>query len=297
MPARTSLSPEILSEHLNYLKLPVMRTHFAEIAHEAAQTGQTHLEFLGKLVEKEVISKKERAARSRTAAAQLPVIKTMDTWDWTWNAAYIKREQIMPLFSLEFVRRKNNLILLGKQGLGKTHIDLALAYTACANGIHTRFTTAADMLNRLHAALADHSLDKALQIYTRPTLLVIDEVGYLPFSKEAGDLFFQVVAKRYERGSIVLGCNRAFKQWSEIFADSIVAAAIIERLVHHGDVLTLKGLSLRAVSFKLEHRAQLGRELLRAQVDHRAVHGPEQGDRLQPGLLQSSAKVTRDVRV
>lgn len=238
-------SPETVGEYLAYLKLPVMKAQFLDLAQQAAREGQTHLEYFGRLVEKEVVSKKDRAARSRIAAARLPVIKTMDEWDWTWNAVNIRREQIMPLFSLELPRRKHNLLILGGQGLGKTHICLALGYTACVNGINTRFTTAADMINRLHAAMADHSLERALQAYTRPSLLVIDEVGYLPFSKEAGDLFFQVVAKRYERGSIILTCNRAFKAWNEIFADSIVAAAIIERLVHHGQVLTLRGKSYR----------------------------------------------------
>jgi len=245
MAVTNPLSSDTLTEYLAYLKLPAMRASFVDLASTAAQEGQTHLEFLGRLVEKEVVSKKDRAARSRTAAAQIPVIKTIDSWDWTWNAAFIKREQIMPLFSLELARLKKNLIILGQQGLGKTHLSVALAHAACVSGINTRFTTAADMLNRLHAAMADHSLEKALQAYTRPSLLVIDEVGYLPFNKEAGDLFFQVVAKRYERGSIVLSCNRGFRQWSEIFADPIVAAAIIERLVHHGEILTLKGKSYR----------------------------------------------------
>jgi DNA replication protein DnaC len=101
------------------------------------------------------------------------------------------------------------------------------------------------MINRLYAATADRSLEKALLTYTRPALLVLDEVGYIPFSKEAGDLFFQVIAKRYERGSILMTCNRAFKDWNEVFSDTVVAAAIIDRLVHHAQVLTLKGKSYR----------------------------------------------------
>ena len=236
---------EALAGQLEYLRLPAMRTHYKEFARRAVEAKQTHMEFLTALVEEEVRIRNERSIRSRLAAAKMPAIKTLDGWDWKWNAPGVRRETILPLFDLNFVQEKNNILIVGRQGLGKTRIALALAHKACSQGINTRFTTAADMLNRLMAATADHTLERALLLFTRPKLLIIDEVGYLPFSKEAGDLFFQVIAKRYERGSIILTSNRAFKDWNEIFADSIVAAAIIERLVHHAEILTLKGKSYR----------------------------------------------------
>jgi DNA replication protein DnaC len=240
-------SPEVLDANLDYLRLGTIRSRYRDRVKEAVKNGQTHLEFLGNLVDEETRTKKDRALRSRLAAARMPAIKTLDGWDWKWNAQNIRREQILPLLDLEILKEKDkrNLLLMGRQGLGKTRIALAIAHAACCRGVSTLFTTAADMLNRLYAATADRSLEKALRVYTRPTLLILDEVGYLPFSKEAGDLFFQVVAKRYEQGSIVLTCNRAFKDWSEIFADSVVAAAIIERLVHHSQIVVLKGRSYR----------------------------------------------------
>jgi DNA replication protein DnaC len=179
----------------------------------------------------------------------------MDGWDWKWNAASIRREQILPLFDLSFVETKENVLLIGKQGVGKSRIALALAHAACTRGVRTLFTTTAEMVNRLLAASATHSLEKALQIYARPELLVLDEVGYLPFGKEAGDLFFQVVSRRYEQGTIVLTTNRAFKNWNEIFADPIVATAIIERLVHHAQIFTFNG-----KSYRLKGKAQLETE-------------------------------------
>lgn len=242
-PAVTELGQ--LEAFLAYLRLGAIQSNYQKLARIAAESGQTHLEFLEALLEEEVRIKRERAARSRLAAAKMPVIKTLDGWDWTWNAKTIKREQIVPLLDLRILDDHSNLLILGRQGLGKTHISLAITHAACCRGVSTLFTTAADMLNRLYAATADRSLEKALGIYTRPTLLVIDELGCLPLSKEAGDLFFQVVAKRYERGSIVLSCNRGFKLWSEIFADPVVAANIIERLVHHSQIVVLKGKSYR----------------------------------------------------
>lgn len=234
-----------LDGYLEYLRLKAIQEVYREYARRAADGGQTHLEFLVALLEEEVRIKRERAARSRLAAAKMPVLKTLDGWDWTWNAKTIRREQIVPLLDLAILDDLSNLLLFGRQGIGKTRICLAVAHAACCRGVSTLFTTAADMINRLYAATADRSLDKALGIYTRPTLLVIDELGCVPLSKEAGDLFFQVIAKRYERGSIVLTCNRGFKRWGEIFADSVVAANIIERLVHHSQIILLKGKSYR----------------------------------------------------
>jgi len=219
--------PQGLAEWLEYLKLPVLQRNHEDKLDEAQRNQWTHREFFEAAVHDEALAKWERTARALLVAARLPVVKTMDTWNWKLNAKEIRRDQIMPLTELKFVSDNMNLLLIGSSGLGKTHLAIALAHTACSRGITTRFTTAADMINHLYAALADRSLDKAMRPYLRPRLLVIDEVGYLPFSKEAGDLFFQVVSKRYERGSIILTSNRAFKNWNEIFADSIVAAAIV----------------------------------------------------------------------
>lgn len=241
----TMPASDALDAHLDFLQLPITRADYRQDAKRAADEGLTHVEFLTTLAGKEAHAKLQRIVKARIGAAHLPVIKTVDAWDWKWNASTIRRDQILPLFELECLKDKSNILLLGGQGLGKTHISLALAYAACCKGVPTLFTTAADMLNRLYAATADRTLEKALRTYTRPALLVIDEVGYLPLSKEAGDLFFQVIAKRYESGSIILSCNRAFKDWTEIFADPVVAAAIIERLAHHAQIMVLRGKSYR----------------------------------------------------
>ncbi len=241
----TTTPTELLTERLHYLQLPAMRQHHVGFAQQAIQQGLSHSEFLARLVDEEVRGRRERAAKARLAASKMPCVKTLDGWDFKWNAGTIRREHLVPLLELSFLATKSNLVLLGRQGLGKTHIALAVGHAACLHGVRTLFTTAASMINRLHAAEADHSLEKALLVYSRPTLLIVDEVGYLPFSKQAGDLFFQLVAQRYERGSIVLTSNRDFKSWNQIFTDTGVAAAIIERLVHHAQIVTLRGKSYR----------------------------------------------------
>lgn len=236
---------DTLTQDLAYLKLPVIRQQHRLEAERAREEGRSHLEYLANLVDQEVARRRERATKARLAAARMPCVKTLDGWDWKWNAASIRRDEILALCELRFLDDNANVLLLGKSGLGKTRIALALAHQACVRGARTLFTTAADMINRLQAATADHSLEKALVTFTKPRLLVIDEVGYLPFDKLAGDLFFQVIAKRYEQGSTIVTCNRAFADWSEIFADPIVASVIIERLVHHAQIFSFKGKSYR----------------------------------------------------
>jgi len=146
---------------------------------------------------------------------------------------------------MDFVNNKEHLIFLGPGGVGKSHLAIAIGYAACQREIKTLFTTAADMINRLVASKSDYGLERALKKYCAPRLLVIDELGYIPMDKEGRDLFFQVISKRAETGSMIITTNKAFKDWPEIFQDNAVATAIAERLIEHGELIKIEGSSYR----------------------------------------------------
>lgn len=212
---------------------------------KAAQAANlTHLEFLESLLSQEAALKHQRLVQARIRAAKLPVLKTIDTFDWA-HPTSIPKQLILAHFTLQFVEQNENLVLIGPSGLGKSRIALALAYAACQKEIRTLWTTAADMVNALTAARSDHTVARSLKHYIAPKLLVIDELGFLPLDKDGSDLFFQVISHRYEQGSVVLTTNRAFKDWGKIFNDNTVAAAIVDRLVHHSEAGKIEGPSYR----------------------------------------------------
>ena len=238
-------SADKLTENLIYLKLPWIRENYKSLASEAAQKPWSHIEFLGCLIEGETILRTDRATERRIKTARFPVQKTVEQFDWTWPKK-INRSQVQNLFRLNFVEEKANIILLGGVGLGKTHLAIALGYQACLQGHRTLFTSAADIINTLSAAQAAHRLKIELKKYLRPTLLIIDELGFMPIDKHGADLLFQVISQRYEQGSIILTTNKAFSTWSSIFNnDSVVTSAILDRLLHHSETVSIRGKSYR----------------------------------------------------
>ena len=238
-------SDESLQRQLVDLKLPFMRTHYEELASEAARREWTPLTYLKALVAGEADTRHERRVARRLKQAQLPVIKTLEQFDFTWPNK-INRAQVEDLFRLKFVADKSNVLLLGLVGLGKTHLSIALGQAACERGYRVLFTTAVDAINALSAAQLGGKFEQEIKKYTRPDVLIVDEVGYLPVDKRGADLLFQIVSKRYERGSIVLTTNKAYKDWSEIFNnDSTLASAILDRLLHHSETVMITGKSYR----------------------------------------------------
>lgn len=222
---------------------------FQDQAKLAADKNLSHLDFLENLLSQEAAIRHQRVVQTRISQAKLPVVKTIDTFDWAHPSA-VPRQIILNAFNLDFVDRKENFVLVGPSGVGKSHIALALAYAACQREIKTLWTTAADIVNTLNAAKADHSLSRVLKHYAAPRLLAIDELGFLPMDKDGSDLFFQVISHRYEQGSVVLTTNRAFKDWGKIFNDNTVATAILDRLVHHSEVAKIEGASYRVKNRK-----------------------------------------------
>lgn len=234
-----------LDSHLDTLHLPFLKEHCQPLAATAAKNSITHLAYLTQLIEGEAALRADRAVARRIQAARFPVIKTLDTFRWDWPKKS-NRLQIQDLFRLQFVHDHANVIFLGMVGIGKTHLASALGYAACQQGMSVLFANAIDVINTLHAAQTKGTLKSELRKYTNPSLLILDEVGYLPIDQRGADLLFQVISARYERGSIVLTTNKAFKQWPSIFnGDSTITSAVLDRLLHHGHTVVLEGTSYR----------------------------------------------------
>jgi DNA replication protein DnaC len=234
-----------LDSRLAALRLPFLQEHCSPFAATAAKNSLSHLDYLAQLIEGETAFRADRAVDRRIKAAKFPIIKTLDSFRWDWPKK-INRLQIQDLFRLQFVHDKANVILLGLVGLGKTHIATALGHAACQQGMSVLFANAIDVINTLHSAQTKGSLKSELRKYTAPSLLILDEVGYLPIDQRGADLLFQVISARYERGSIVLTTNKAFKQWSSIFnGDSTITSAVLDRLLHHAETVVIEGSSFR----------------------------------------------------
>lgn len=234
-----------LDQKLNYLKLAFMAGHYENLATQATQNQWAHIDYLASLVDGEANLRQDRSIKRRIQMARFPVIKTLDQFRWTWPRQ-INRLQVQNLFRLQFVKSKANIIFLGGVGLGKTHLASALGYEACLKGHFVLFATAIDVINTLTAAQARGMLKQELKKYTKPDLLVLDELGYLPIDKAGADLLFQVISLRYEQGAMIITSNRAFKDWPEIFNnDSTLTSAILDRLLHHAETVLIEGKSYR----------------------------------------------------
>jgi len=234
-----------LRRQLQLLKLPFMLEHLEAFAGQAGTEQWSHVEFLARLIEGEAALRQDRARQRRIRQARFPVLKTLEQFDFTWPTK-INRPAVQNLFRLKFIEDKANAILVGGVGLGKTHGAIALGLAACLAGYRVRFATAIDIINSLLAAQKAGRLVKELKAYTRPELLIIDELGYLPIDKHGADLLFQIISQRYERGSIVLTTNKAYKHWPSMFNnDSTLTSAILDRVLHHAETIVIEGKSYR----------------------------------------------------
>ena len=241
----TNAMPDDLRRQLQLLKLSFILEHFEELARQAGSEQWSHVEFLARLIEGEATLHQDRARQRRIQQARFPVLKTFEPFDFTWPTK-INRLAVQNLFRLKFIEEKANVILIGGVGLGKTHLAIALGWAACQAGPRVRFATAIDIINSLSAAQNAGRLVKELKEYTRPELLIVDELGYLPIDKRGADLLFQIISQRYERGSIVLTTNKAYKHWPSIFNnDSTLTSAILDRVLHHAETIVIEGKSYR----------------------------------------------------
>ncbi len=233
-----------LEHHLRQLRLPHLAAALPRALEQAGTEGWSHEQFLSTLLEQEAFGREQSGIQMRLKQSRFPAVKTLEDFNFTLQAS-VKKTLLLHLASNRYIEARENVIFLGPPGTGKTHLAIALGVKACQAGYHVRFCSAVDLVQELLEAQRTRTLNAALARLDKPAVLICDELGYIPLEQDAASLFFQVVSRRYERGSLILTSNRPFGSWGMIFGDTTAAAAIIDRLIHHAEIIALKGSSFR----------------------------------------------------
>ena len=238
------IAAERARQRLEQLGLGQAATVLATRLELATKKTLTYADFLADLLGAEAAARRERYLRTRTRLAHLPFHKTLEQFDFKFQPS-IDERLVRELATLSFVSEATNLLLLGPPGVGKTHLAVGLGLKAIEAGHGVYFVRAHQLLEDLGRAQAEHRLDRRLRVYLAPKVLIVDEFGVWPYDRTAATALFTLVSARYERGSLILTSNKGFAEWGEVLGDTVIATAILDRLLHHSHVLNIRGESYR----------------------------------------------------
>ena len=236
------------------LKAPAAARAWPKLSERAREESWPYERFLEAVLSTELASRESHGGENRIKAARFPARKTLEEFDFTFQRS-VKKQVIEHLGQLDFLHGKENIVLLGPPGTGKSHLAIAISMRACLAGQRVAFATATEWVARLGEAKRQGTLDAELRRLAFVPLIVVDEVGYIPFDPEAANLMFGLVSNRYERASMIVTSNKPFSKWGDIFGDDMAATAMIDRLIHHSEILSLKGDSYRLRGKDLDARA------------------------------------------